>query len=386
MIQFHVFLMVLAGQILLSRVTSVTCLSLFLHPLSRSCKNNVAVSVVPRRKSLSPTMGQHNYHNFFLHQYIYYGGTHFRSFATSKECKGVDIIKTENNLSDAEREKREAALHKQLAVLGIDSVHLRKAAQIAATSMTGYDPYYGKSAIKAYRTFIYPRPSKVSAVRGEDVEIAASRCARQIDFLAKRNRSHEAEWVRHHDALDDSLEKNRKLFPLVILLDNVRSAFNVGSIFRTADACGCSMVITTGITPSPFGSGREKLAKSALQADRVVPSKHFATTREAINYLRAQHPGFCLIGMETTERSKCYIMEDYPGKGEFTENGELPKSGTVLILGNEVTGVDTEILPLLDKIVEIPMFGTKNSLNIAACAPVVMYEILRKWGAMDDAT
>lgn len=144
------------------------------------------------------------------------------------------------------------------------------------------------------------------------------------------------------------------------------------------------MVITTGITPSPNGSGREKLAKSALNADRVVPSKHFTNTKEAVEYLRKEHPGFELIGMETTEWSKCYTQESYPGAGSFTENGVLPEVGSVLVLGNEVTGVDTEIMPLLDKIVEIPMFGTKNSLNIAACAPVVMYEILRQWGAMDD--
>lgn len=290
-----------------------------------------------------------------------------------------------DDFTNAERQMRESALHKQLTNVGIDAEHLREAVRKAATTMAGNDPYYGKSAIKAYRTFMFPRASKVNALRNEDLEVAATRCARQIDFLAKRNRSHEAEWVRHHDATEEdttTMAQQRKLFPLVILLDNVRSAFNVGSIFRTADACGCSMVITTGITPSPFGNGREKLAKSALQADKVVPSKHFTTTKEAIQYLREQHPGFCLIGMETTERSKCYTDEFYPGQGEFTENGILPQKGTVLILGNEVTGVDTEILPLLDSIVEIPMFGTKNSLNIAACAPVVMYEILRKWGAM----
>jgi 23S rRNA (guanosine2251-2'-O)-methyltransferase len=290
-----------------------------------------------------------------------------------------------DSLSDAERQVRTAALHSQLSQLGVDAEHLSNAVQKSMTTMEGNDPYYGKSAIKTYRTFLYPRPSKIKTARDENIETAASRCARQIDFLAKRNRSHEAEWVRHTDSEDNSkADEAKKLFPLVILLDNVRSAFNVGSIFRTADACGCSMVVTTGITPSPSGSGREKLAKSALNADRVVPSKHFTTTKDAVEYLRKEHPGFELIGMETTEMSKCYTEESYAGEGSFTENGILPKYGSVLVLGNEVTGVDTEIMPLLDKIVEIPMFGTKNSLNIAACAPVVMYEILRQWGAMDN--
>jgi 23S rRNA (guanosine2251-2'-O)-methyltransferase len=150
-------------------------------------------------------------------------------------------------------------------------------------------------------------------------------------------------------------------------LDNVRSAFNVGSVFRTADAAGCSLVITTGITPHPGGGGAEKLHKSALGAELVVPSRHFTTTRDAIEFLSSELPGYQLIGIETTERSVLYSEHEYS------------PAGAVLILGNEVTGVDTEIMPDLDTIVEIPMYGAKNSLNIAACAPVVLYEVLRQW-------
>jgi len=111
------------------------------------------------------------------------------------------------------------------------------------------------------------------------------------------------------------------------------------------------------------------------------------------------------MGLETTEESQCYTNVIYPGGGNDNTAGkqvgregvtnecdvgirrdadnkmmEDHTHGTVLVLGNEVTGVDTEIMTKLDLIVEIPMFGTKNSLNIAACAPVVMYEILRQWG------
>mmetsp|Transcript_6332 Transcript_6332/g.11959 ORF Transcript_6332/g.11959 Transcript_6332/m.11959 type:complete len:377 (+) Transcript_6332:71-1201(+) len=362
--RFHTFLLLGAGRL-------ITCLSLFQQNSIGPRSWERATSIQRSLLLVSPkTHSQFKY---------------FATTSSDNELNDSIKLKEEDDygLSKTERELRESALHRYLTILGIDAEDLRDAVQKATTTMVGNDPYYGKSAIKAYRTFIYPRPSKLDSIRGEDVEIAASRCARQIDFLAKRNRSHQAEWVRHHDQSDEVV-KNRKLFPLVVLLDNVRSAFNVGSIFRTADACGCSMVITTGITPTPFGNGREKLAKSALQADRIVPSKHFITTKEAIQYLRDEHSGFCLIGMETTEKSICYTKEVYPGQGEFTVNGKFPEYGTVLILGNEVTGVDTEILPLLDKIVEIPMFGTKNSLNIAACAPVVMYEILRQWGAMNE--
>lgn len=293
--------------------------------------------------------------------------------------------------------KRVAALHEHLATLGINADELSTAATRSITTTEGYDPHFGKSAIKTYRTFANPRPRKLDAVQREDVGVAAARCARQIDFLAKRHRSHEAEWVRHTDtvasdggeSIKNSVGEKTTRLPLFIVLDNVRSAFNVGSIFRTADACSCTEIITTGITPHPRGGGAEKLAKSALGADRVVPSRHFATTMEAVEYLRTERPEICLVGMETTERSVCYTDVTYPGGMKMDGDGESDdkkqKRGTALFLGNEVTGVDTEVMPLLDTIVEIPMFGTKNSLNIAACAPVVMYECIRQWRESDGS-
>uniref|UniRef100_A0A7S3PXC9 tRNA/rRNA methyltransferase SpoU type domain-containing protein n=1 Tax=Chaetoceros debilis TaxID=122233 RepID=A0A7S3PXC9_9STRA len=306
---------------------------------------------------------------------------------------GLESVELNETLSESERLYRTEALHQQLNIVGIDAESLAVAVNKSMTTLEGNDPYFGKSAIKAYKTFVYPRPSKIDAARNQDAEVAASRTARQIDFLAKRHRSHEAEWVRHTDTDVGMVElananEQRKLFPMIVLLDNVRSAFNVGSIFRTADASGCSMVITTGITPSPNGSGREKLSKSALFADKVVETKHFITTKDAVDYIKEEHPGFSLIGMETTDLSRCYTSITYPGRGLYTEKnrGELqwPDAGVVVVLGNEVHGVDTEILPLLDHIAEIPMFGKKNSLNIAACAPVVLYEILRQWGDLDS--
>lgn len=271
-----------------------------------------------------------------------------------------------NNNSHDEQQRREA-LHKELSTLNIDAAALRDANLQAVENPTdGYDGRYGRSAIRTYRSFINPKSADVSV----DVSVLAARCARQIDFLIKRHKSHQAEWVRHTDTT--TAKEERQTFPLIILLDNVRSAFNVGSLFRTADAAGCSLVVTTGITPHPGGSGAEKLSKSALGADRMVPSRHFDTTLQAIETLREElPPEWELIGMETTERSVIYSHYEYA------------KEGTILILGNEVTGVDTEIIPLLDAVVEIPMYGAKNSLNIAACAPVVLYEVLRQWKVLE---
>lgn len=243
-------------------------------------------------------------------------------------------------------------------------------------SSDGFDSRFGKSAIKAYRSYIDPKPSRIESVERENVDVASSRYARQIDFLSKRHRSREAEWVRHIDTAEHG-----RTFPLILVLDNVRSAANVGSIYRSADACGCSEILTAGITPHPNGNGAEKLAKSALGAERIVASRHFATTKQALEFLRAERPNLLLVGMETTERSKCYTEVRYPSPSvDTSDNDDTAMSpGVALFLGNEVSGVDTDLIPLLDEMVEIPMFGKKNSLNVAACAPVVMYEILRQW-------
>lgn len=116
-----------------------------------------------------------------------------------------------------------------------------------------------------------------------------------------------------------------------------------------------------------------------------MPNRHFATTHEAVQELRKENPSWQLIGMETTDQSVLYTQLQYTGNSR-SDDTEFSTGGTVLLLGNEVTGVDTEIMPLLDHVVEIPMFGAKNSLNIAACAPVVLYEILRQWGVEPSTT
>ncbi|KAL7526470.1 hypothetical protein ACHAXR_004104 [Thalassiosira sp. AJA248-18] len=295
---------------------------------------------------------------------------------------GLDSISTINdqinkNENDASRQIRKGRLHYHLTELGVDADLLADAAFRSVTTTEGFDSRFGKSAIKSYRSYIDPKPSKIEAVARENVDVAANRYARQIDFLSKRHRSSEAEWVRHIDT-----SEHRRTFPLVLVLDNLRSAANVGSIYRSADACGCLEILTTGITPHPNGNGAEKLAKSALGAERIVNSKHFLTTKQALDFLRDERPNLLLVGMETTERSKCYTDVQYPGPQSISNNDDdsTQSPGVALFLGNEVSGVDTEIIPLLDEVVEIPMFGKKNSLNVAACAPVVMYEILRQWG------
>ena len=106
-----------------------------------------------------------------------------------------------------------------------------------------------------------------------------------------------------------------------------------------------------------------------------------------MEYLRREGPDFLLVGMETAKRSRCYTDVKYPrpipdnDSMQNTEDTTIFDPGVALFQRNEVSGVDTDIMPIWDEVVEIPMFGKKNSLNVAACAPVVMYEVLRQWGA-----
>jgi len=313
-------------------------------------------------------------HSFDAHSHLCRAGY----YASKRTAHHVSKAGIDNNFAD--REMRKERLHFHLSELGVDAAALEEASFRSQTTMEGFDERFGKSEIKSYRAYIDPKPSRMETVARENVDVAANRFARQIDFLAKRHRSQAADWVRH---IDES--QHRRTFPIILVLDNLRSAANVGSIYRSAEACGCLEILTTGITPHPSGNGSEKLAKSALGAEQILPTKHFATVRQAMEYLKDYRPNVMLVGMETTERSKLYNLIKYPGQEAacsdelIIENDCMLSPGVALFLGNEVSGVDTDIMPLLDEVVEIPMFGLKNSLNVAACAPVVMYEILRQW-------
>jgi tRNA G18 (ribose-2'-O)-methylase SpoU len=117
----------------------------------------------------------------------------------------------------------------------------------------------------------------------------------------------------------------------------------------------------TGITAHPTGGGAEKLSKSALGAEKLVPTRHFDTTKDALEWLKRaeEYRDWTIIGMETTANSVEYTRIEYTNS-----------TGCILVFGNEVTGIDPELLQDPEMIIcQIPMFGAKNSLNVAACAP-----------------
>ena len=154
----------------------------------------------------------------------------------------------------------------------------------------------------------------------------------------------------------------RPKFPVFLVLDNLRSAFNVGALFRVADTARLAGLLTCGCTAHP---PHPRLDKTALGSLDYVASEHFATTEEALQRLR--DGGVPVWALETTSRSRHYVRASYPRP-------------VALVLGNEALGVQPSVLDSCDELVEVPVFGFKNSLNVAAAAAVVVYEILRQWG------
>lgn len=154
----------------------------------------------------------------------------------------------------------------------------------------------------------------------------------------------------------DSYKLKEKL-RLVVVLDNVRSAMNVGSIFRTSDAFLVEKICLCGITATP---PNREITKTAIGATESVAWEYFDDTAKALEALKTE--GHQLIGIEQTDSS--VLLKDFSAKqeGKYT-----------LVLGNEVEGVDEELLPMLDACIEIPQEGTKHSLNVSVCAGIVIY-------------
>lgn len=154
----------------------------------------------------------------------------------------------------------------------------------------------------------------------------------------------------------------RPKFPVTLVLDNLRSAFNVGSLFRTADTARLERVITCGYTAHP---PHPRLDKTALGTLDYVQTEHVERTADAIAALHAA--GTPVWALETTSASRRHTEVAFPRP-------------VALVLGNEALGIEPEILALCDELVEIPVFGYKNSLNVGCAAAVVTFEILRQWG------
>jgi len=145
---------------------------------------------------------------------------------------------------------------------------------------------------------------------------------------------------------------------IFVILDNIRSRENVGSIFRTADAAGVSKIYLCGITPRP---PHEKISKTALGAETYVPWESYKQAGKLIKLLSSKH--ISIIALEQTRSSQNIF--------KFK-----PKFPLAIVLGNEVKGLSPAILKKCDKKIAIPMYGRKESLNVAVAAGIAVYSLL----------
>lgn len=152
----------------------------------------------------------------------------------------------------------------------------------------------------------------------------------------------------------------------IVILHDIRSVINVGAIFRTCDAIGVSEIILSGTSPAPidrFGRIRNDFAKSALGAEKTVPWKQVPDIAIMIDELKKD--GY-----------KIYCIEQSPNSVDYKSIIIKPNSKIVIIPGNEVDGVPIDIQNISDAILEIPMHGSKESLNVSVATGIVLYRLL----------
>ena len=153
----------------------------------------------------------------------------------------------------------------------------------------------------------------------------------------------------------------RNKIPLYLILDNLRSSFNIGSIFRTAECLGISQILLCGYSATPKNM---KVQKTAMGTENHVEWKYFENTEDAISYLKNR--SIKILALETATNSRSIYEVEFP-------------NNCALILGNEALGISEKILNMADEIINIPLSGWKNSLNVGVCFASVAFEIKRQW-------
>ncbi|HVN49587.1 MAG TPA: RNA methyltransferase [Bacteroidota bacterium] len=167
--------------------------------------------------------------------------------------------------------------------------------------------------------------------------------------------------ISEHRIPIDRLDTMQRL-PLVVIVDNVRSLYNVGSIFRTSDGAMIEKLILAGFTPHP---PRKEIEKTALGATKSVPWEYVKHPMEAMAQLKQR--GFNIVCLELTDNSIPYYN---------TTPKQFPMC---LVVGNEITGVSKEVIEQCSGAIEIPMFGTKQSLNVAVAYGIAVFELAKVW-------
>jgi 23S rRNA (guanosine2251-2'-O)-methyltransferase len=179
--------------------------------------------------------------------------------------------------------------------------------------------------------------------------------------------------IQQHRLTEEAAAASIHRLPVIAILEDIRSLYNVGSIFRTADGAHLESIYTVGYTPHP---PRKEINKTALGATRTVPHKHFETIEEAIQAARNHPPAPSFLRRGSMKVASLEITSNSRSIFELTKE-DFPLA---LVIGNEITGVSDAAIALSDFTLEIPMLGAKHSLNVAVAFGVAAFECVRVVG------
>lgn len=165
------------------------------------------------------------------------------------------------------------------------------------------------------------------------------------------------------DRVSEEEFKAQEKFPIIVILNDIRSLNNIGSFFRTADAFNVEKIYLCGITANP---PHRDIQKTALGATETVEWEFRRSIIDLVHELKEQ--GISVCSIEQTEKTT--LLQDVPA---------LKANKFALVFGNEVNGVDQDVIDASNHIIEIPQFGTKHSLNVSVCAGVVLWEFAKRY-------
>ncbi|MDR0803453.1 RNA methyltransferase [Fluviicola sp.] len=165
------------------------------------------------------------------------------------------------------------------------------------------------------------------------------------------------------DRVDEQTFKQQQKFPLIVILNDIRSLSNIGSFFRTADAFNVEKIYLCGITAQP---PHREIHKTALGATETIVWEYRKEINELVAELKTAGIAVCSI-----EQAEETVL--------LHEISALKDDKFALVFGNEVDGVDQQVIDVSDYILEIPQFGTKHSLNVSVCAGIVLWEFAKKY-------
>lgn len=176
---------------------------------------------------------------------------------------------------------------------------------------------------------------------------------------------------------EESQRTSRYNNPIVLILDNVLDTYNIGSLFRLADAVAVEEVVLCGGTERPPSS---RIHKAAVGTEEWVPWRYFSTAQEAISDLRSMNKDLRVITVEQDKRAKSLfnLTPDHllNAKASLCISRAGGGNGIAVVVGHETEGVSREVLDMADVIVEIPMWGVNKSLNVHVSAAIVLYKLL----------